>query len=59
MNDPTLFTGMAVELLQFIPQRLTMNFRLKIVKRFGLRQLTIATPVIVAGQGVVTTSLDI
>lgn len=59
MNDLTLFTGMAVELLQFIPQRLTMNFRLKIVKRFGLWQLTIATPVIVAGQGVVTTSLDI
>jgi hypothetical protein len=50
---------MAVELLEFLPQHLTADVGLKIVKRFGNRQFAVATPVVVAGKGVVSTSLDV
>ena len=50
---------MTVELLEFIPQHLAADVSLEIVKRFGNWQFAMATPVVVAWQGVVSTSLDV
>ena len=50
---------MAVELLEFISQHLAADVGLKIVKGFGNWEFTLATPVVVAGQSVISTSLDV
>lgn len=52
-------TWMAVKLLEFVSQGLAADVQLEIVKGLGHWQLTITTPFVVAGQSVITTSLNI
>jgi hypothetical protein len=53
------FTRMAVELLEFLPQRLAADLLLQIVECFRHRKTAVAPPLVVTRQTVISSALDV